>query len=48
MFKHFNIEVERLVRIRIANITLGELKPGDFKFLTKDEITGLKECLRLE
>lgn len=48
MFKHFNIEVERLIRIRIANITLGELKPGDFKFLTKDEIKGLKECLRLE
>ncbi len=48
MFKHFGIEVERLIRVRIANIKVGDLKPGEFKFLTKDELKELKRCLKLE
>jgi len=48
MFKNFNIEVERLIRVRIANIKIEDLQPGEFKFLTKEEIKELKRCLRLE
>lgn len=34
--------VARLVRIRMANVCLGNLKPGAWRFLTPKEIKGLK------
>jgi len=33
----------RLVRVRIKNITLGNMKIGDVRELTKDEIEGIKK-----
>ncbi|MCA1928037.1 MAG: rRNA pseudouridine synthase [Calditerrivibrio sp.] len=48
MFGYFKIEVEKLIRIRIANITVKDIGVGEFKFLTKNELKGLKECLGLE
>ncbi len=33
----------RLVRVRIKNIILGDMKPGEVRELTSDEIAGLKK-----
>jgi len=35
MFGYYGIDVERLIRTRIANITIDGIGPGEFKFLTK-------------
>ena len=35
------LPVKRLIRIRIANLTLGELAPGEWRELTKEEIAQL-------
>jgi 23S rRNA pseudouridine2605 synthase len=35
--------VKRLIRLRMANLTLGELTPGEWRDLTEDEITQLIE-----
>ena len=35
------LPVKRLIRIRIANLTLGELAPGEWRDLTKEEISDL-------
>lgn len=44
MFRYFNIRVKRLMRIRIANIELGKLKPGEYRMLDQKEIMELKKC----
>ena len=36
--------VKELVRVKFANLSLGSLKPGAWRFLTKDEIDGLKKA----
>ncbi len=36
--------VTKLRRIRFINITLGSMKPGDMRYLTKEEIRGLKSA----
>jgi 23S rRNA pseudouridine2605 synthase len=41
MFKHFGRLVEKLRRVRIGNIELGALKPGEFRHLTPDEVRRL-------
>jgi 23S rRNA pseudouridine2605 synthase len=41
MFKHFGRLVEKLRRVRIGNIELGTLKPGEFRHLTQDEVRRL-------
>jgi 23S rRNA pseudouridine2605 synthase len=41
MFKHFGRLVEKLRRVRIGNIELGALKPGEFRHLTPDEVRKL-------
>ncbi|MGD1073626.1 MAG: pseudouridine synthase [Bryobacteraceae bacterium] len=38
MFKHFGHLVEKLRRVRIGNVDLGTLKPGEFRFLTAEEV----------
>jgi 23S rRNA pseudouridine2605 synthase/23S rRNA pseudouridine2604 synthase len=48
MFGYFGIDVERLIRTRIANVTIDGIGPGEFKFLTKNELKELKRCLGLE
>ncbi|MEF3254064.1 MAG: pseudouridine synthase, partial [Deferribacterales bacterium] len=48
MFGYFKVEVERLIRVRIGNVTIDDLQVGEFKFLTKKELKGLKECIGLE
>lgn len=36
------MEVRRLIRVREGNLELGELKCGAWRYLTEDEISGLK------
>jgi 23S rRNA pseudouridine2604 synthase len=38
MCEHFGYQVERLVRVRIMHITLGNMKPGEWRYLTHKEI----------
>jgi len=38
MFKHFGRLVEKLKRVRIGFLELGSLKPGDFRYLTAEEV----------
>jgi len=44
MCDYLGYEVKTLKRIRIMNVKLGNLKPGKYRYFTKDEIT---EVLRL-
>jgi 23S rRNA pseudouridine2604 synthase len=44
MCEYLGYEVKTLKRIRIMNVKLGNLKPGKYRYFTKDEIT---EVLRL-
>lgn len=41
MFKHSGVLVEKLKRVRIGDVTLGSLKPGQFRFLKEDEVARL-------
>ncbi|MBR1796616.1 MAG: pseudouridine synthase [Clostridiales bacterium] len=43
MCEALGYRVVKLRRIRFVNITLGDMKPGDRRFLTKEEIKGLLE-----
>jgi len=45
MCEAYGYHVTALKRIRVMNILLGELKPGEYRELTAEEISGLKELL---
>ncbi|HKE21366.1 MAG TPA: pseudouridine synthase [Bryobacteraceae bacterium] len=45
MFKHFGRLVEKLKRVRIGPLELGMLKPGQFRYLTDEEVRKLKRAL---
>src|SRR5579871_3474436 len=38
MFKHFGRLVEKLKRVKIGFLELGALKPGEFRYLTAEEV----------
>jgi len=38
MFKHFGRLVEKLKRVKIGFLDLGPLKPGEFRYLTAEEV----------
>ncbi len=42
MFKHFGLLVEKLRRVRIGTVELGNLDKGEFRYLTSDEVARLK------
>ena len=42
MFKHFGFLVEKLKRVRIGGLSLGSLKPGEFRYLTDEEVQKLE------
>jgi len=46
MFKHFDLLVEKLRRVRVGPVELGPLKPGHFRHLTEDEVGRLRRALR--
>jgi 23S rRNA pseudouridine2605 synthase len=43
MFKHFGLLVEKLRRVRIGFLELGSLKPGQFRYLTAQEVERFKK-----
>lgn len=45
MCSHLGYEVLKLKRVRIMNVNLGNLKPGDWRELTKDEITEINKMI---
>jgi 23S rRNA pseudouridine2605 synthase len=45
MFKHFGRLVEKLKRIRIGFLELGPLKPGEFRYLSEDEIERFRRSI---
>ena len=40
--KTLGLPVVRIVRVRIGTLRLGTLKPGDWRYLTADELAELK------
>jgi len=46
MFKHFGLLVEKLKRVRIGPISLGPLKPGQFRYLEDEEVKSLQHAVR--
>ena len=45
MFKHFGRLVEKLKRVRIGPLELGPLKPGEFRYLSAEEVAKLKRAV---
>ncbi len=42
MCEHFGLEVIRLIRVRIMNVSLGKLGPGQWRYLTPKEIAEIR------
>lgn len=40
------LPVKRIVRLRIGSVTLGKLKPREWRFLSRDEVDSLRESLK--
>lgn len=45
MCEYFGYRVEKLVRVRIMNIELGDLKPGEYRPVTKEEYAALTKLI---
>ena len=43
MCRHFDYHVRRLKRIRIMNITLGDLQTGKWRYVTPEELAKMRE-----
>jgi len=43
MFERIGHSVSKLVRLRINGLALGDLKPGEYRYLTPEEVSKLKE-----
>jgi len=41
VLEHFGVRVKNLIRTRIGSVSVGDLKYGEFRNLTQDEISGL-------
>src|SRR3982751_40981 len=48
MFKHFGRLVEKLKRVKIGFLDLGDLKPGAYRTLTRVEVARLRKLLQLD
>jgi 23S rRNA pseudouridine2605 synthase len=48
MFKHFNLLVEKLKRVKIGFLELGTLKPGAYRTLTSREVERFRKLLHLD
>jgi 23S rRNA pseudouridine2605 synthase len=45
MFKHLGFLVEKLKRVRVGPLDLGPLKPGQFRYLSEEEVRKLKRAV---
>ncbi len=41
--KMIGLPIVKLIRVRISSLTLGQLKPNEWRYLTDEEIKGLKQ-----
>ncbi len=48
MFKHFGRLVEKLKRVKIGFLDLGDLKPGAYRTLTRTEVARFRKLLAIE
>jgi 23S rRNA pseudouridine2605 synthase len=48
MFKHFGKLVEKLKRVKIGFLDLGDLKPGAYRTLTRTEVARFRKLLGME
>jgi 23S rRNA pseudouridine2605 synthase len=48
MFKHFGLLVEKLKRVRIGFLELGDLEPGQFRYLTPEEVGRFQRIIQRE
>jgi len=46
MFKHFGLLVEKLRRVRIGPIEIGPCRPGQFRYLSDEEVQKLKRAVQ--
>jgi 23S rRNA pseudouridine2604 synthase len=46
MCEYFGYRVEKLVRVRIMNIELGDLRPGEYRMVTGEEYQKLLALVR--
>ncbi len=47
MFKYSGLLVEKLKRVRIGALTLGSMKPGEFRYLSPEEVDKLERIPRI-
>lgn len=48
MFKHFGRLVEKLKRVKIGFLDLGDLKPGAYRTLTNNEVMRFRKLMQME
>ncbi len=48
MFKHFGRLVEKLKRVKIGFLELGDLKPGAYRTLTNTEVARFRKLMKLD
>ncbi|MBV8552747.1 MAG: rRNA pseudouridine synthase [Acidobacteriaceae bacterium] len=48
MFKHFGRLVEKLKRVKIGFLELGDLKPGAYRTLTNTEVARFRKLMKME
>jgi 23S rRNA pseudouridine2604 synthase len=46
MAEYLGYQVVRIIRIRIMNVGLGRLQPGEWRYLTAHELAGIKKQIR--
>lgn len=46
MFRRFDCHVKKLVRVRIGSVTIGGIKTGEWKYLTREEVEGLRSKIK--
>ena len=45
MFRHLGVLVEKLKRVKIGSLSLGPLRPGEFRYLDQEEMEKLKRSV---
>ncbi len=46
MFRHLGVLVEKLKRVKIGSLSLGPLRPGEFRYLDSEEMEKLKRSVK--
>ena len=46
MFALYGHNVTKLKRVRFMNVMLGDMKPGEYRRLTDEELEGMRDMVR--